>query len=43
MKGIPEYPKDTAEGRQHRLLYDRFPAEAAAGIDEKALFVKKSS
>ncbi len=40
---IPEFPKDTAEGRKQKLEYDRFLAEAAAGINEKALIVKKTN
>ncbi|EIE18101.1 hypothetical protein COCSUDRAFT_60592 [Coccomyxa subellipsoidea C-169] len=43
LNGIPEFPKDTAEGRKQRLEYDRFLAEAAAGINEKALIVKKTN
>ncbi|EIE18394.1 hypothetical protein COCSUDRAFT_60358 [Coccomyxa subellipsoidea C-169] len=33
--GIPEFPKDTTEGRKQKLENDRFLAEAAAGINEK--------
>ncbi|KAK9917506.1 hypothetical protein WJX75_005113 [Coccomyxa subellipsoidea] len=42
LNSIPEFPKDTAEGRKQKQEYDRFLTEAAAGINEKALIVKKT-
>jgi hypothetical protein len=43
LNSIPEFPKDTAEGRKQKQEYDRFLTEAAAGINEKALIVKKTN
>ena len=43
LNGIPEFSKDTAEGRKQKQEYDRFLTEAAAGINEKVLIVRKTN